>query len=424
LTVLLAIAAAAAWSQTTDTIPVVREVIIRGNVRTQPPIILREMSMRPGALLTDEGLERDRERIYNLQLFNRVEVDAHRWGDSADVYVMVDERWYVFPYPIVTILHRDPNKLVYGLGVTHQNLFGLNQRLFFEGVLGYDQFIQGIYRNPRFLGDEDLSLQVQSGYFDQHPLSRDSSVEYEQITALAVASVGKRLGFYESLTFGLGVEMWQVPSSVAYRTASADGHDLFLSASLQFVSDRRNLREYPTDGVYVALIAVKDGFGGSPVDIVQLGFDVRTYEEVFEEVTLASRAFGRFLTGGVIPSYRRSFFGYQERLRGWFYDVREGEQRLGGSLELRTPILRPRYYEASFIPFPQFKVLRYGLYFGAFIDAGAVWYRSQPFSTVPWWGGAGFGLHIILPYGLTVRTEWAMNHRRVGELIFDVGASF
>jgi outer membrane protein assembly factor BamA len=218
--------------------------------------------------------------------------------------------------------------------------------------------------------------------------------------------------------------MWQVPSSVAYRTASTDGRDLFLSASLQFVSDRRNLREYPTDGLYLSLIAVKDGFGGSPVDIFQLGFDVRHYDELVDEVTLASRAFGRFLTGGVIPSYRHSFFGYQERLRGWFSDVREGEQRLGGSLELRTPILSPRYYEASFIPIPQFNVLRYGLYVGAFIDAGTVWYRSQPFSTVPWWGGAGFGLHFILPYGLTVRTEWAMNQRQVGELIFDVGASF
>lgn len=420
----LATGLATGWGQTAEPAPVVREVIIRGNVRTQAPIILREMSMRPGAPLTDEALERDRERIYNLQLFNRVAVDAHRLGDSADVYVSVDERWYVFPYPIVTILHRDPKKLVYGLGITHQNLFGLNQRLFFEGVLGYDQFIQGIYRNPRFLGDEDLSFQIQSGYFDQHPLSRDSSVEYEQITALAVASVGKRLGFYESLTFGLGVEMWQVPSSVAYRTASVGGRDLFLSASLQFVSDRRNLREYPTDGLYLALIAVKDGFGSSAVDIFQLGFDVRHYDEVFDEVTLASRAFGRFLTGGVVPSYRHSFFGYQERLRGWFSTVREGEQRLGGSLELRTPLLTPRYYEASFIPIPQFKVLRYGLYFGAFVDAGTVWYRSQPFSTVPWWGGAGFGLHFILPYGLTVRTEWAMNQRRVGELIFDVGASF
>jgi outer membrane protein assembly factor BamA len=218
--------------------------------------------------------------------------------------------------------------------------------------------------------------------------------------------------------------MWQVPSSVAYRTASADGRDLFLSASLQFVSDRRNLREYPTDGLYLALIAVKDGFGRSSVDIFHLGFDVRHYDELFQEVTLASRAFGRFLTGGVIPSYRHSFFGYQERLRGWFSDVREGEQRLGGSLELRTPILTPRYYEASFIPIPQFNVLRYGLYFSAFADAGTVWYRSQSLSTVPWWGGVGFGLHFILPYGLTVRTEWAMNQRQVGELIFDVGASF
>ncbi|MCU0453226.1 MAG: BamA/TamA family outer membrane protein [Bacteroidetes bacterium] len=422
------IATASAWfatsSRAQSTVPAVREVIIRGNVRTQATVILREMSLRPGAPLTDEGLQRDRERIYNLQLFNRVEVDAHRLGDSADVYVSVDERWYVFPYPIVNILHRDPKKLVYGLGLTHQNLLGLNQRLFVEGVIGYDQYLQGIYRNPRFLGDDDLAFQVQSGYFDQHPLSRDSSEEYEQITALAVASVGRRFGFYETMTAGLGVEMWRVPQAVAYRTASVDGRDLFLSASLQYVFDRRNLREYPTEGMYMSFLAVKDGFGESAVNIFRLGFDLRRYDLLSDEATLASRAFGRWVTGGTVPSYRRAFFGYEERLRGSFSQVREGERRLGGSVELRVPVISPRYYEAPFIPIPQFNVLRYGVYLGVFVDAGTVWYRSVPFSSVPWWGGAGTGLHFILPYGLVVRTEWAMNERGIGELIFDVGASF
>ncbi len=404
--------------------PSVRQVIIRGNVRTQAPIILREMSLRPGTALTDEALRHDRERIYNLQLFNRVEVDAHRLGDSADVYVTVDERWYVYPYPIFNILHRDTKKIIYGLGITHQNLFGLNQRLFFEGVLGYEQFVQGIYRNPRFLGDEDLTFQIQSGYFNQHPLSRDSSVEYEQITSMAIASLGRRFGFYQSVTAGLGVEFWHVPAFVAYRTASADGRDLFLSAYLQYLYDRRDSREYPTEGVYLMFLAAKDGFGESAVNIVRAGFDLRRYGRLTDDWSLATRVYGRLTTGGTVPSYRHAFFGYEERLRGWFSRIQEGEQRLGGNLELRIPLLSPRYYDAPFIPVPQFRVLRYGIYLGLFADAGTVWYRSQAFSSVPWAGGAGLGLHFILPYGLTVRTESAWNERGIGELIFDVGASF
>ncbi len=402
----------------------VREVIIRGNVRTQPQIILREMALRPGAVLSETELVRDKERVYNLQLFNRVDVGAHALGDSADVYVTVDERWYIFPYPIIDFVHHDPKKLVYGLGVTHQNLAGLNQRLFVEGVLGYDRMAKTIYRNPRFLGSPDLSFQGQLAYFDQHPLSRDSSVEYQQRTALFGLSVGKRFGFYRTVTAGIGVEMWDVPSDVVKRTASATGRDRFLSAYVQYVYDLRNVQEYTTDGAFISAIVSKDGFGESEVDLTRFGVDVRHYDPIVGELVLASRAFGRWTNGGVIPTYRHVFFGYEERLRGSFTKVREGERQVGGSLELRLPLLSPRYYESRYVPIPQFAVLRYGLYLGVFVDAGSVWYRTQSFRSAPWAGGAGVGLHFILPYGLTARTEWAVDRSGEGEFVLDFGASF
>ncbi len=422
-------------AQTPERLPAtVREVIIRGNVRTQPQIILREMGLRPGVRLSDEGLLRDRERVYNLQLFNRVDVDAHQRGDSADVYVTVDERWYIYPYPVFDLVHRDPKKLVYGVGVTHQNLAGLNQKLFFEGVLGYDQWAMGTYRNPRFLGMEDLSFQGKVGYFDQHPLSRDSAVEYRQVAAVAGSSVGKRFGFYESVTAGAGIELWDVPlpalplrqagDGAVHRTASSNGRDLFLTAYVQYVFDRRNLREYPTEGAFFSAVLSKDGFGESQVNLTHIGMDARRYDPVIDDLVLASRVYGRWTNGGVVPTYRHVFFGYEERLRGSFLTVREGERQVGGNLELRFPLLSPRYYEARFIPMPQFSVLRYGLYLGLFVDAGAVWYRTQSFASAPWAGGAGAGLHFILPYGLTVRTEWAVDRTGNGELVLDVGASF
>ncbi len=402
----------------------VREVIIRGNVRTQQQIILREMALRPGAVLSEDELARDKERVYNLQLFNRVDVGAHQLGDSADVYVTVDERWYLFPYPIIDIVHRDPKKLVYGMGVVHQNLGGLNQRLFVEGVLGYVRMAKSIYRNPRFLGSGDLSFQGQLAYYDQHPLTRDSGVEYQQRTALFGLAVGKRFGFYRTVTVGIGVEMWDVPDGVVRRTASATGRDRFLSAYVQYVYDLRNLQEYTTDGAFISAIISKDGFGESEVDLTRFGVDIRHYDPILGELVLASRAFGRWTNGGVIPAYRHVFFGYEERLRGSFTKVREGERQVGGSLELRFPLLSPRYYEAEFVQIRQFAVLRYGLYLGVFVDAGAVWYRTQAFSSAPWAGGAGVGLHFILPYGLTARTEWAVDRYGSGEFVLDIGASF
>jgi len=217
------------------------------------------------------------------------------------------------------------------------------------------------------------------------------------------------------------VEMWEVSSGVVQRTASSSGRDLFLTAYAQYVFDGRNLREYPTEGLYFSAILSKDGFGESEVDLTRLGVDARHYDPLFDEVVLASRVFGRWTAGGVIPAYRHVFFGYEERIRGSFLTVREGERQFGGSLELRYPLLSPRYYEAQFIPLPQFSVLRYGLFLGLFVDAGTVWYRTQAFSSAPWAGGAGLGLHFILPYGLTARTEWAFDRSGTGELVLDIG---
>jgi len=131
------------------------------------------------------------------------------------------------------------------------------------------------------------------------------------------------------------------------------------------------------------------------------------------------------VSGGVVPAYLHSYFGYDERLRGYFNTVFEAEDVVGGSVELRVPIFQPRYINVStpYLP-PEFSVLRYGLYAGFFADAGKIWYRTQSFGNVPWRSGYGAGLHFLLPYSIIVRTEYALNNMGDWDFILDFGASF
>ncbi len=401
----------------------VREVYVRGNETTKKEVILREMTLTPGASLSAEELELDRERIYNLQIFNRVTIDVHTVGDSADLYVSVDERWYFYPFPVVNIVHRDWDKFVYGVGVIHSNLLGLNQKLFAQAVTGYDRWVQVDYRNPRFLGSADHYFGVQFSYSHLHPLALDGS-EYQLERWIGKLSFGKRYGLYTTLVGTFGAESWQAPSGTTRRTASLDGRDVFSTATVTFVDDRRYLREYPMSGSYLMLELTKDGFGESDMDILRFRADARRYIPLGSDASLALRGYTRLTTGGIVPSYRHVFYGYDERIRGEFRVKREGEQQAGGNLELRFSLLEPRYVEADFIPVPQFRTLRYGLYGAVFADMGKIWYRNQSPFEVPLRAGYGVGLHAVLPYGLIARTDVSVSLLGVVQVVFDAGASF
>jgi outer membrane protein assembly factor BamA len=126
----------------------------------------------------------------------------------------------------------------------------------------------------------------------------------------------------------------------------------------------------------------------------------------------------------MIPSYRHVFFGYDDRIRGYFYKKIEAEDKISASVELRLPILLPRYLEIDWFNIPEFQKLRYGIYFGIFADAGKAWSRDQVVSEQPWYSGYGAGIQFLLPYGFTIRTEVAINNIGITEYILDFDTSF
>ena len=126
----------------------------------------------------------------------------------------------------------------------------------------------------------------------------------------------------------------------------------------------------------------------------------------------------------MIPSYRHVFFGYDDRIRGYFYKKIEAENKISASVELRLPILLPRYLEIDWMKVPEFQKLRYGIYFGIFADAGKAWSRDQVLSEQPWYAGYGAGFQFLLPYGFTIRTEAAINNAGETEYILDFDTSF
>jgi outer membrane protein assembly factor BamA len=407
---------------TTDSLIIVRAIVIRGNETTQESVIRREMSIQIGDTLTHEALDLDRNNIYNLLLFNKVEVKDSVDRYAATIIVTVFERWYFIPFPVFGMKYRDFSKLYYGAGVMHQNFGGRNEKLYITFRLGYDRMFMVNYSNPKLTHD-DVFMSTALVLQNVHNLSTEYG-EYENSNVFLRGTIGKRFGLYQTIAATLANEVWQVNDLRLGRTVSADGRGAFLSVSAQYRYDARNNTEYTTNGTMISLGVTKSGFGESTVNITTASFDVRKFFGFWSGSAIGFRSHGTFNWGGIIPPYRRVFLGYDERVRGYFYNAVEAENRLGLNAEVRFPILSPRYWEVDMISIPEFKKLRYGLYFGIFADAAKAWWRNQVLSEQPWYSGIGCGFQFLLPYGFTLRTEAAFNNQQTWETFVDYGVSF
>jgi len=407
----------------TDSACTVRDIQIRGNTTTKEHVILREMSIKIGDTLTQQAKELDRNNIYNLRLFNKVDIEDSVYHHQATVIVNVSERWYFVPFPAIGIKYHDLSKLYFGAGMMHNNFRGRNEKLFTMMYFGYDQLFMMNYQNPKITDDDDIFFGTGLTLQKLHNLS-STAEEYMNSNLFLRGTIGKRFGMYQTFSTTLGYELWQVSDARINSTSSSSGRDAFITWSLSYRIDTRNNNEYATNGALISFSVTKNGFGESEVNIATANYDVRDIIGFNNGSAFGVRTAGYFAWGGVIPSYRHTFFGYDDRIRGFFYKKIEAENKISASVELRLPILEPRYLEMSWPPVPEFQKLRYGIYFVLFADAGKAWSRSQVLSDQPWYAGYGAGFQFLLPYGLAIRTEAAINNLGTAEFILDFDTAF
>ncbi|MDH3252762.1 MAG: hypothetical protein OEM41_08210, partial [Ignavibacteria bacterium] len=128
--------------------PAIDSVVITGNAKTKDYIILNEMTLKPGSAVTPEAIAFDRNRIYSLGLFTRVDLSSDSVGGKEILYVDVGERWYIIPLPLFGFRDGDAKKPYYGGGVLHNNFQGRNQKLLGIIVFGYNPSLALSFSDP------------------------------------------------------------------------------------------------------------------------------------------------------------------------------------------------------------------------------------------------------------------------------------
>ncbi|MCB2205718.1 BamA/TamA family outer membrane protein [bacterium] len=406
--------------------PVITGFAVMGNRVTKPEIILREVTLQVGDTIDTAEIEFAKSRIYSLGLFNRVEIT---WPpmDSTILLIEVDERWFLYPVPLVGIVDRNWDHWYYGLGVKHENFRGRNEKIFGGFVLGYNPWVSLSYSNPWIFGDDQLFTQTGFSWSKVVNKSRESKGEgpnFDEIHYSASQMLGKRLDAFRSIWLFAAYNYIEVTENRTGRTINDMGIDRYLTVGFGASHDTRNLIEYPTSGIYGSVYIAKKGFGIGMVDMLSYQADARVYKLLYGDLSLAMRAFARLNSGPAIPNYEHQYFGFSERIRGHFYEEIEGENSAGAFLELRIPILPRFYIHVPQVPIRQFQTWKLGIYAALFGDVGTVWNKDErpEFSDMP--RGYGAGLHFLFPYGIVLRIDRAWSESRRGEWIIDVGTSF
>lgn len=431
----------------------ISDIIISGNDVTEKDVILREMKLTRGEIYNSQISKEDRESIYRLGLFTNVEISPFLEKDSTILlHVNVGERWYIFPFPEVSMTDGDIRKISVGANVHWANFRGRNENLSLSFGVGYNAFVRAAYSIPWIGGDNIHMFSSVSGSYSidrnrsllaQGRLNgsrifgfHDNGFDYKNYTGKL--TIGKYFAKRFSVYTEGGYTFLRVTQDSIGRTISPDGVDKYLLVGFGLNYDTRDSREYALSGYAVHFNYEHFGLlDDNPVNFGRITLEQRGYLplEVTDgySITLASRVYTSVAIGPEIPIYNHKFLGYgDEYVRGWAWYGFEGENALTWYNEIRIPILQPNSIKGENIPIvkslPYLKKFsyKYGLYLTAFYDAGGVWNGNEHLSDVPFMHGAGLGINAILPFGMVGKLEYAYRfaHPTIGQFIIGLGSKF
>lgn len=416
--------------------PRITAIIIEGNRRTKPYVILREMQSKVGALADAEVLARDRKRILNLGIFSRVDIQGYRVASGVEIMITVFESWFLYPYPIVFLNDREWNwdKLSYGAGLLHLNFRGRNETISASGWAGYNPSVQLDYGNPWMFGKANLFGRWR--FFSSRTQNRFYQQNQQEVSENRIGgsfTLGRRFGYFNYLSVNAGYSELELDPYVPGQTLNPSGKDELPTLGVTYAYDARDFFEYPLEGTYGRLWARRVGFGQQNINYTRYGLDVRRYQKISKHLTLA--AYGMADLGrGKIPIYDLVYLGYGNRVRGRFFDRVAGRHVALGSVEARLPLIPLRYLSMAkssvlrqMVPGfmqPFVSNVKFGMNLALFYDYGVAWSKSETPDWKTGLSGFGAGLHFHLPLLGLLRVELASDDKGKLQGIFDMGVAF
>lgn len=425
---------------------VVRQITLIGNRITRDAIILRELAFKEGDTLTKKNLDalllRSEQNIFNTRLFNTVDITFLEDDGVIRLYVILNERWYIFPVPIIEVADRnfntwwktkDYSRLVYGGALNWRNFTGRNDLLAATVRLGYIQRLGISYSRPYIDRRKKIGLSLSTSYarvhetniatLDNQQVNFKEEDTYVKREFSAGAAISYRPELYVTHTIESNFRDAMCSDSVALLNADYFGgsETKQQSLSLRYLLriNHLDITQYPTKGYCLDVEVNKSGIGwlGDDVDFLYVTARYRHLWKPATRWSMGGSITGKLSTGNFQPFYNTRALGYgRDYIRGYEYYVIDGQGFALFKSGIRYALIHDKVLHAGFVPSSKFNTIPIAVYAGIFADAGYVdddeYFEGNPL-TNSWQYGYGAGIDIFTAYDLILRSEYSFN--RLGE---------
>jgi outer membrane protein assembly factor BamA len=421
----------------------VDDIIIIGNKITKPSIILREITFRKGDTLNPADFEklfkRNENNLSNTSLFNSVHISwLETSPGSVSIYIILKERWYIFPIPIFELVDRNFNawlrskdfsRINYGAVVTWNNFRGRNETVGLTLRLGYTQRISFFYSIPFITKKQKSGLSFAFAYSRNHETAyknfNNDLVYYKDETDYSREEMSGsiqylyRRNLYHSHLVEAGFKKGEVQDTVVYLNPDFFSYGLreikYFTLRYMYKIEHRDIVAYPLHGSYFSVDVTKLGFRAlqDDIDLIFLSSVYKHYWQLGEKIYFSSALSGKVSGKNFQPYYNTRALGYgSDYLRGYEYYVVDGQKFGLLKTNLKFELIKPHVVHAGFIPIEKFATIPFAFYLNLYGDAGYVqdkqFYQYNSLTNTMLYSG-GAGIDFVTFYDLVFRFEYSVN---------------
>lgn len=422
---------------------VINEINIIGNKVTKNHIIRREISFHTGDTIGKSELsgklKSAKENLLNTSLFNFVTVDTVPAGTArVNILVTVTERWYTWPVPIFEVQERNFNewwktknfdRANYGFFLNRENFRGRKEELSLFAQFGYTKKYGIAYDIPYLTHKQTSGAGFSFSYARNHEviyMTQDNHQLYFKNPDKYVRQefVGKlkyyyRKGIHNSHYLEAKFVDVLVDDTIRSYTVNYFVNNntemQYFALDYSYKSDFRDSKQYPLQGYFWEVEAVKLGLGilkDEKLDVTNLYVTMRDYEKLSNRFYLSVGLKFKASPSKNQPYYVQKGLGWRDYVRGYEYYVIDAQSYGIAKLGLKYEIIKPHVKSFEIPALNKFSTFHYALYAGIFGDAGyaddSQYSLLNPLAN-SFIYGYGAGIDYVTYYDIVIRMEYSFN---------------
>lgn len=431
---------------------IIDKIKILGNKKTKENIILRELTLKEGIIISKDKfistIEEDKRKVINTDLFYEVEFKIEIIKENhVMIIINVIESIYWVPIIIFELSDRnfndwwenfnhDFNRINYGLGFAHYNISGRADEFEVLLRLGFIKQFQTSYYIPYITKKQKGGLYIGFDYIDYNHL------EYNSINYIPIFYKSKNSLLKELST---SIEYSHRESFYNYHYFELEYNNIILNDTLSLINDNyfygnriknsfninyefdrdfRDIKNYPLNGFRLNIQIEKTGIGIFN-DINKWKASIY-YSKYFE---FKKQFYYSFNLLSYFSSKNQPYYLYEntDQLRGYEKYLIHGHSNLIYKNTFKKRIVS-KNFNIEKMKFRKFKNIPINIYLKMFFDSGYIWKYSNKNQNInlnnKYLHSFGIGLDFVTIKNLYITTELSRNSNKELNFSINLGTEF